>query len=264
MNQSLGRYFALFAVIGGATLSTFGCAVDASDSEQGPQDNAEAAPAVRIQPITDAERFPAPMDGDGEKACGADRADFTSSGSDITWLDWGPFPNSGNFGWQSCVHWCPAGSYAYSVQVRSEASLGGGDDTAMNGIAMDCYHKFPDINGNAVYTGTITSAVGPWGNWGTRPVCPWLSTPLVSGRAVNLEGSQGSGDDTALNKITATCSNGTLLQPSSATSWGVSVAPDDPCKPGTAICGIKTQLEGNQGSGDDTSLNGAVFYCCAF
>jgi hypothetical protein len=117
--SSFGRCFAIFALFGGGALSTFGCAVDASDAEQGPQDNGAEASAVRIKPLTDAERFPAPAGEEGDKACGADRADFTSSGSDITWLDWGPFPNTGNFGWQSCVHWCPAGSYAYSIQLRS-------------------------------------------------------------------------------------------------------------------------------------------------
>jgi len=258
---SVGGYFALFVLFGGAALGTFGCAVDASDAEPGPADS--AAPAVRIKPLTDAERFLAPLPEEGEKAC-AVRADFTSSGSDITWLDWGPFPLGGNYGWADCVHWCPAGSYAYSIQLLSEASQGGGDDTALNGIALDCFHKFPDINGNAVYTGTITSAVGPWGSWGTRGLCPSLSNPLVAGTVTNLEGSQGSGDDTALNKLTATCLGGAVLTPSAATTWGGPVAPDAPCKPGTAVCGIKTQLEPNQGGVDDTALNGGVFYCCAF
>lgn len=34
------------------------------------------------------------------------------------------------------------------------------------------------------------------------------------------------------------------------------------CEPGDYICGLKTQVEENQGWGDDTALNGARFNCC--
>ena len=45
-------------------------------------------------------------------------------------------------------------------------------------------------------------------------------------------------------------------------NWGTKSAWTD-CPSGTAICGIKTKVEGFQlGGGDDTGLNQAEFYCC--
>lgn len=257
--SNLWRCLVALPLISVGVLAASGCAVDATHEGQA-EGNVSHAP---IAPLSDADRFPVPQaeTGDTEKACAGQRADWV----DDTWLAWGPFPQGGNFGWPICGHFCPAGSYAYSLQLKSEKWLqGDGDDTAMNGIAMDCYHKFPDTNGNAVYTGTITSQVGAWGDWGTRGVCPSLAAPIMSGKVTDLELAQGGGDDTALNKIQATCKNGTVLQPSARTTFGGPIEQDPQCQAGSAVCGIMTQLEPNQGGGDDTALNGGVFLCCTF
>ena len=34
------------------------------------------------------------------------------------------------------------------------------------------------------------------------------------------------------------------------------------CPPGYYVCGLRQKVEGNQGSGDDTSMNAVSFYCC--
>ena len=36
------------------------------------------------------------------------------------------------------------------------------------------------------------------------------------------------------------------------------------CPVGTYVCGLHTRFEGNQGSGDDTALNGIRMQCCKF
>jgi hypothetical protein len=273
---------ALLGVIG---VATEGCVVDTAGGDTPGGDNGAITGdpgGTVIKPVADAERFPAPLpeSGDTDKACSY-RSDYQES----FFLDWGPFPASGNMGWASCPHFCPEGSFAYSIQLRTERNQHSGDDTALNSIYMDCYHRYPDINGNAVYTGTITSQTGWWGDLGTRPVCPTLLVPITRGQTTFLEGKQYDGDDTALNAVVAKCAppsntdadvarnaGTTTLEPSHQTSWGVSVAEEGTfsssgrvgCPQGTAVCGIKTQLEPKQGSSDDTALNGAAFYCCTF
>src|SRR6185436_3874136 len=93
--------------------------------------------------------FAAPQstDGDTTKAC-ATRPDWASS---FTMA-------SGSWGsWQACYHLCPAGAFAYGTYLLSESSQGGGDDTALNGIQLDCYDRF-----SGAYMGFVTSQLGPW------------------------------------------------------------------------------------------------------
>jgi hypothetical protein len=76
-----------------------------------------------------------------------------------------------------------------AVQVRSEEFQGRGDDTATNNLNMKCS------------TGRWISGDGAgWGGWVSKH-CG--SNQFICGMQVQLEGKQGNGDDTALNRLHA-------------------------------------------------------------
>ncbi len=53
----------------------------------------------------------------------------------------------------------------------------------------------------------------------------------------------------------------TPIVPESSTPWGTWEAPAY-CPKNQYICGIEQRVEGKQGDGDDTAMNGLRFYCC--
>jgi len=224
--------------------------------EEGTEDGAllDAAPlddpGVPLEEVT--EMYPAVTSNVGmtEKSCTIPRTDV------VGYITIG----SGSWGsWQACYDFCPAGSFTYSVILRSESTQGAGDDTAMNGIAIACYNRT-----NGAYQGYVTSNAGYWGNWvAWANVNPYYTNnPFVSGK-MKIEPSQGSGDDTAANIAALKSINGVWIQPDANTSWG-SWNSETACPSGSAICGINTRVESTQGSGDDTALNGIAFACCSF
>lgn len=162
----------------------------------------------------------------------------------------GPF--GGFWGDWHSVEMCPTGKLAYGFDVRVEGQQGGGDDTALNGIRLTC-----GLNG--IPTSEITSGQGGWGSWRGIRSCP--TGEYLTGARMNIEGKQGSGDDTAADNVAFRCTGGSELVISHDAMWGVwtnlLMCPVD-----TAICGIQTRVEGSQGSGDDTALNDAKFTCC--
>lgn len=171
-------------------------------------------------------------------------------------------PGEGSWGtWAQCFEWCPTprwprATFANVIVLKSEAPRGGGDDTALNGIALDCAEYASDPQ----FPGYITSSVGGWGKWmDWASECRWFN-PMVAAQ-IMIEGSQGSGDDTAANRLIAKCKDGTWKHPDAYTSWGTWRDPVS-CPENTAICGIRTRVESSRGNGDDTSLNGVELACC--
>ena len=207
----------------------------------------EGLPLQEQTELFDAPQTPAA--GDGTKACATPRADLIQNVS-LGTGSWGS--------WQACYSFCPFGSYAYTAQLRTEAAQGAGDDTAMNGIRFDCYDKV-----SAVYTGTISSHAGFWGSWGSRAVTnPYLTgNPWVSGK-MKIE-APVTGDDTAANQVTLKAASGLWSTPTANTGWGT-WGSERSCPAGSAFCGVNTRVEGQQGTGDDTALNGVAIACCAF
>jgi hypothetical protein len=206
---------------------------------------------VAIQdPVTPFPADPGANSGDATKACTPPRSDvfsFVTLGTG----SWGS--------WQACYTYCPAGSFAYSASLRSEVGQGAGDDSALNGIQFNCYDRT-----SGAYMGFIRSHAGFWGTWGTTAVSnPYVvSNPFVGGQ-MKIEAPQGIDDDTAANTAQLKAMNGVWSTPSANTGWGSWQAAQS-CPAGQAICGVNTRVEGQQGTGDDTALNGIALACCGF
>jgi hypothetical protein len=212
----------------------------------------EGDDAGTSQPLIDpATPFPALQgnEGDSSKACPS-RADWASSYT-LAAGSWG--------GWASCYSICPAGSFAYAAYLRSESSQGADDDTALNGIQLDCFNRT-----TGAYAGFVTSGQSNWGSWRARGITnPFdVSNPFVGGQAL-VETPRGGGDDTAANRVNLVAKNGTWTSLASGTGWGT-WQPVRSCAAGQAICGVSTRVEGSQGFGDDSALNGIAFACCNF
>jgi hypothetical protein len=167
------------------------------------------------------------------------------------WGDWG------------CMNECLPGSYAYAVSVKSEPPQGSGDDTAANGVRLDCYHKYGDVNGKAIYTGSITSTVQKWGSWSPAKVCSTLNNP-INGQEIKVEPKQGRDDDTALNNVAVHCKGEGWKIPTVPTSWGNWWTGGLCGDPNAAVCGLRTQVEPSQAGNDDTALNATSMICCTF
>jgi PKD repeat protein len=160
----------------------------------------------------------------------------------------GPF--GGPFGAWGSEERCPDGQWAFGVSLRIESSQGGSDDTALNGIRLSC--------GTPSYPLEISSSVGGWGDWSGLDKC---TKGFITGARLRIEPRQGGGDDTGAVDAEFFCQDGRSLGGDLHLSWG-EWKERLTCPTGTAICGIKTKVEGSQGGGDDTALNDAEFACC--
>ncbi|XP_060746794.1 vitelline membrane outer layer protein 1-like [Tachysurus vachellii] len=165
---------------------------------------------------------------------------------------------SNGMGWGSWGYrdMCPYGTYATGFSLKVEASQGDGDDTALNGIALRCTKPMGSTRDPQGYS-TVLSDAGSWGTW-TQNI--WCSKGVLQSFQLRVESSQGRGDDTAANNIRFTCTGGEMLT-GSGMDWGQWGGWSQKCV-GTGICGIQTKIESPQGSGDDTSLNDVIFFCC--
>lgn len=161
--------------------------------------------------------------------------------TDGFWGDWGP------------AVFCPDDEFVYGYRLRSESHQGSNDDTALNNIELRC-----SPNGRNQFS-TISSAHMSWGLWTPFKYCVGEDNP-VTGFNMKMEGPQGDGDDTAANKVDLYCKKGGYISVKTKTSWG-HWTNKKTCPTGSAVMGIKTKVEGSQGSQDDTALNGVRLYC---
>jgi hypothetical protein len=95
--------------------------------------------------------------------------------------------------WNGSASCTNSGQYLKGAQMRIEGSQGGGDDTAANNVAFSCTDST-----------TIQAPGGQgWGSWGGYASCP--ASSAVCGLSIRFEGSQGGGDDTAMNGLELLC-----------------------------------------------------------
>ncbi|XP_073727103.1 vitelline membrane outer layer protein 1 homolog [Misgurnus anguillicaudatus] len=125
--------------------------------------------------------------------------------------------NGMNWGEWGQKDMCPTGMYAagFSLKVSCkectyltyflnlqpswvERSLGGGDDTALNGIRLHCIYPTTDTSAPQKSYATVQSEAGSWGEWTKIQWCPG---GFLTSFQLRVEPPQGNGDDTAVNNI---------------------------------------------------------------
>ncbi|KAF4098976.1 vitelline membrane outer layer protein 1-like [Onychostoma macrolepis] len=160
------------------------------------------------------------------------------------------------FGSWGEVEMCPRGTYAagFSLKVDKPSS---GDNKGLTGIRLHCISPLRALLDLHDDYSSVRSEVGSWGEWTEIKWCPCC---FLTAFKLRVESYQGFGDDTAANNIRFKCSQETELE-GKGTSWGEWGGWSQKCERG-GICGIKTQVEGPQGNGDDTALNDVIMYCC--
>lgn len=85
------------------------------------------------------------------------------------------------------------GSYLWGARLRGEAPQGKGDDTGANNVEFAC-------SGGGYATAPGGAGWGSWSFWQSCPV-----NSAVCGLSIRFEGSQGGGDDTAMNGLRLYC-----------------------------------------------------------
>jgi len=149
--------------------------------------------------------------------------------------------------WDTGVDRCPQGSFANGFQLKTEQFKGPADDTALNAIRLFC----------AGTSESVISKEGPWGKWGNVFTCE--NGGRIKGFQLRSEDG-GKRDDTAANNFRAVCTTGSL--DGDGLEFG-SWRQIHTCADNFAVCGLKTQVEPDQGPLiDDTSLNNIAVLCC--
>jgi hypothetical protein len=155
--------------------------------------------------------------------------------------------------WQG-IRYCPDDSFATGYRMKVEGQQGGGDDTGLNSVELQCTDR------EGVNTG-VQAHPGLYGGWNDWKYCP--NDGFITGGSMRVEGNQGGGDDTAGNSVRAQCSDGSKIEAPGGSPWGDWYSYFT-CPAGQAVCGIEARIEGSQGGGDDTGLNGLRFVCCQY
>ena len=182
----------------------------------------------------------------------------TISSDDVkgSWGDWGAAP------------YCKKGVFASGFTIKMELKQGNKrDDTAANGVCLVCGTD----NG-------VCSTFGIRGSWSKEIKCQ--TGCYMAGFKQQVEKPQGSGpipwnDDSALTNVNYKCrklenwddeceSITSVPEGTERKNWPMwgNWGRWQQCPKGTFICGIRTRVEPDQKSGDDTALNDIKHMCC--
>jgi hypothetical protein len=162
------------------------------------------------------------------------------------WGDWGP------------QEVCPPDHFVNAIMMKYHSKeFVFGDDTTLNGVMLFCTEfKYPNGSETIEYPSKerdekdpryISSAVGDFGTWLEWKTC---TGGMAMGFELQSEPWQGdAADDTAANDIMLLCvdhsgkNQKTAMLDGNYGDWTSSQR----CPTGSAICGIVTQVEPNQG-----------------
>ncbi|OXA43465.1 vitelline membrane outer layer protein 1 homolog [Folsomia candida] len=163
------------------------------------------------------------------------------------WGEWGSF------------HRCPNGTFAQGFRLRTEPYKGALiDDTASNAVRLFCGD--PDN----INTPTISSTEGHWGTWGEIFKC--RPGGYIHGFSLRVEQPFLIPDDeTATNNFRFYCNNDepdVFLEGDGINRFG-QWRSIKKCARSEALCALQTQVQRDQGLGDDTALNNISAECCS-
>lgn len=171
---------------------------------------------------------------------------------------WIESPRLTNWGDWKAEEICPPNSWVSAMNLKIEPDQGKGDDSGLNGIRLSCTSM------DGLHKADITSGEGPWGFYRGKKFC---KSGFATGFQLRSEPDLKSGDDAAAIDLMFLCSHtdgttskvigGEVLKYGDYTQEQI-------CPASTAICGIRTQIEREQGQGDDSALNNVDFACCSY
>ncbi|XP_076099030.1 vitelline membrane outer layer protein 1-like isoform X1 [Mytilus galloprovincialis] len=174
--------------------------------------------------------------------------------------------NGDAFGAWTTMELCPPESFAIGYDMKIEPDQHSGDDTALNSIKLICGSK------DGHYGSTVTSGEGSWGSWVGSTMCSYSTNQTyLTSFALQVELLQpGDRDDVAATYVKFWCSDldikdeHKIAHPPGHGLLGVYGNQSEKCNPGSAICGLQTNIEAPIFFGDDTALNNVRFFCCPY
>lgn len=180
--------------------------------------------------------------------------------------------NGGLWGVWGNPEFCPAGTFAsgYIMKIEPKQQINC-DDTSLNAIRLIC------SDSGGIDRGPITSLEGPLGSWTSEESCT-KDTYLVDFQLQVENGTvkRADLDNTCANYVKFHCrdlagnnNDAELALSPGEGFWGSWGSWSETCGQNSAICGLSTRVEGDQGEGfgdkgskDDRALNNVLFYCC--
>lgn len=173
----------------------------------------------------------------------------------VRWIE---SPRLTNWGDWKAEEMCPPNSWVSAMDLKIEPDQGTGDDSGLNGIKLSC------TTFDERHTADITSGEGPWGFYRGKKFC---QGGFANGFQLRSEPDLKSRDDAAAIDLMLLCihtNDGTTskIVGGEVLTYGA-YTQEQICPPETAICGIRTQIEKEQGAGDDSALNNVDFACCS-
>ena len=165
------------------------------------------------------------------------------------------------------MDYCDTATYVHGFIQRVDNSHDFTDATSVNAVKLYCSHPISEEMSEA----TPTSTVSEYGEWEANTMCQ-RNYYIVQFQMFAQPSGHYSNDDSATNNIRARCRgpglSGTdmhIIEGIGFSHGGVWGDWSVTCGAGTAVCGIQTKVEPDQGFvGDDSALGDLKLQCCEF